>query len=241
MTGRQGLRVATVAAAVLIGLPATGAAHIDVLPTQIVQGQPASFTVRVPNERRGVSTTVVKVLFPTQVTVYAFAPAPPGWTMSVQSAPNGRISGVTYRGDLPQERYQDFHFLGNSFTPGTVVWKSYQTYADGKVKPWTTDPAKESDRAETGPTDPGPGSALKILPTGATPTADTAAAPGAPGAPGPAAVADPASQSDARAAMWLGIIGILIGAAGLVAAGLLWTTRPMRLPDDPQPRAEKER
>ena len=151
------MRRAALAAALALAVPAAASAHVDVLPVTITEGEATQFTVRVPNERPGLSTTAVRVVFPSQVTVFSFAPPPPGWTMQVQSAANGRISGVTYRGRLEPERYQDFAFLGNAFATGKGVWKAFQTYSDGKVKPWTTPPAADEDTAETGPTDPGPG------------------------------------------------------------------------------------
>ncbi|MCB0882374.1 MAG: DUF1775 domain-containing protein [Thermoleophilia bacterium] len=215
------MRRAALAAALALAVPAAASAHVDVLPVTITEGEATQFTVRVPNERPGLSTTAVRVVFPSQVTVFSFAPPPPGWTMQVQSAANGRISGVTYRGRLEPERYQDFAFLGNAFATGKGVWKAFQTYSDGKVKPWTTPPAADEDTAETGPTDPGPGSPLTIVAKG------TATAPGAP----PAASAD-APGGDSGAPVWLAAAGVGLGALALLAAGLLWTTRPMSLPED---------
>lgn len=222
-------RTLALAAAVALTAPAVATAHVDVLPEQVVAGQPTLFTVRVPNERGGPATTAVRVVFPRDVTVYSFAPPPPGWTMTTQTSPDGRLSGVVYRGSLPKERFQDFTFLGNAFTPGKGVWKAYQTYADGKIKPWTTDPATASE-GETGPTDPGPGSALTVLPEGSQGTATAAAASPAPGgSPGDSARAD--GDGDGMP-LWLGLLGVGLGAAALLAVGFLWTTRPMNLPDD---------
>ncbi len=214
------------AAALALVAPAVATAHIDVLPEQVVAGQPTLFTVRVPNERGGPATTAVRVVFPKDVTVYSFAPAPPGWTLTTQSSPDGRLSGVVYRGSLPKERFQDFTFLANAFTPGKSVWKAYQTYSDGKIKPWTSDPASASE-GETGPTDPGPGAALTVLPEGTETTASAAPAPAPDAKPG-----DTARDDDSGMPLWLGLVGVGLGAAALLAVGFLWTTRPMKLPDD---------
>ena len=68
------------AVALLIGGAAQASAHVDVLPTEVAQGEPLEFTVRVPTERQ-LPTTRVRVEFPSQITVYSFAAPPPGWTM----------------------------------------------------------------------------------------------------------------------------------------------------------------
>lgn len=223
-------RAFTLAACAALAAPAVAQAHVDVLPTRIVEGQATEFTVRVPNERPGLATTRVRIVFPDAVTVYSFRPPPSGWSMEAQAAPNGRIAGVTYVGTLSAERYQDFQFMGNAFSTGTGVWKAYQTYSDGKIKPWTEDPSAADDRQETGPTDPGPGSPLTVVAAG-----DAGAAPDAEGGTTAAPAAAPA-EGGSRAGMWLGLAGVGVGALALVVSGLLWTTRPMRLPDDPPPR-----
>lgn len=214
------MRRAALAAAAALALPGAAAAHVDVLPSTITEGEATQFTVRVPNERAGLSTTVVRVVFPARVTVFSFAPPPPGWAMQVQWSSNGRISGVTYRGRLEPERYQDFTFLGNAFSTGTGVWKAFQTYSDGKVKPWTTAPKDTGEDSETGPTDPGPGSPLTVVAKGTATTPDAAATPAAQG------------DGGGGAPTWLAAAGVGLGTLALLVAGLLWTTRPMNLPED---------
>lgn len=209
------------AASGVLALPAAASAHIDVLPTRVVQGEPAQFTVRVPTERE-IPTVAVRVDFPPQVTVYALGPPPAGFTMRPRRSQDGRIVGVVYRGRIPTEQYRDFTFLGTPFDAGTTVWRSFQTYADGQVKPWSAAPAQEGAEAgESGPTDPGPAAAVEVLPEGAS-LAPVAAATGGGGDDG----------SDAG--IWLGVIAVALSAGALVATGFLWSTRPMDLPpDDP--------
>jgi uncharacterized protein YcnI len=217
-------RGAALAAAALLAVAAApAAAHIDVLPTRVEQGQAQEFTVRVPTERE-LPTTGVRVDFPPEVTVYALAPPPPGWRMRERRSPDGRLAGVEYRGgSIPVGGYQDFTFLGTPFGEGETVWRSYQTYADGKVKPWTGAPEKEGDvTEESGPTAPGPASAVTVVPEGALATAAAAA---------PAAQDD--GGGDSGAAVWVSLVAVVIAVAAFLAAAFLWTTRPMRLPEDP--------
>ncbi|HWH15785.1 MAG TPA: DUF1775 domain-containing protein, partial [Miltoncostaeaceae bacterium] len=127
-------RAAAAAAALVLAVPAAASAHVHVLPTRVTQGEPAEFTVRVPNER-DIASTVVEVAFPEAVTVYALGVPPPGFTVRERRAADGRLTGATWRGTIPVGRYQDFTFLGTPLRSGTTVWPSRQTYADGRVKP----------------------------------------------------------------------------------------------------------
>lgn len=204
---------ALIALALLAGGAAPAAAHVDVLPTEVAQGEALQFTVRVPNER-DLPTTRVRVDFPSQITVYSFAAPPAGWTMLPVRGPDQRVRSVVYTGRLPVGQYVDFHVLGTPFESGTALWKTRQTYSDGAVKPWTAAPEQPGEVAEeTGPTAPGPAAAVTIaepgVVVGATNTTIT---------------------DDSGAAIWLGVIAIAISGLSLLALGFLWSTRPARLP-----------
>ena len=210
--------IAALAALALAASPAL--AHIDVLPVEVTQGESVQFTIRVPTER-ALPTTRVAVDFPTQVTVYSFEDPPPGWTVTPVRGSDGRFRGVVYSGGRSgADRYVDFHLLGTPFESGSAVWKARQTYADGRVKPWTgpTEAAGE-EAPESGPTDPGPAAVVTVLAPG---RAAAAAAP----------VAAGRDDSDSGAAIWLGVIAIVISGLCLLALGFLWSTRPARLPPD---------
>lgn len=202
-------------AALLIGGAAQASAHVNVLPTEVAQGEPLQFTVRVPTERQ-LPTTRVRVEFPSQITVYSFATPPPGWTMTPVRGPDQRFRAVVYSGGrIGVGQYADFHMLGTPFESGTATWKAFQTYADGKVKPWTAAAEPEgTEISETGPTDPGPAAVVTVAEPGEVVGASTVTT----------------SGDDSGAAIWLGIIAIAISAMCLLALGFLWSTRPARLP-----------
>jgi hypothetical protein len=210
------------AAAALLASCGTALAHVQVLPSTGAVQQSQEFTIRVPTERP-LPTTAVQVTFPSQITVYAFAPPPPGWTMT-RAQRDGRYSSVTYTGGtIPVGGYVDFHVLGTPTVAGTAVWRARQTYADGKVKPWTGPPEKPgAASAEAGPTAQGPAAAVTVSATASAVPAAQAPAPGG------------RSDDHSGAAVWLGVIGIALAALALLAAGLLWSSRPATLPpDDP--------
>jgi hypothetical protein len=146
--------------------------------------------------------------------------------VSPRLAADGRVAGVTWRGRIPSGRYQDFTLLATPLEEGTAIWKARQTYADGKVKPWTGQPEAPGEaESESGPTEPGPAASVEIVAAGATPVADGDASGGG----------EASSDDDSGAAIWLGLIGIVLAIGGLVGVGLLWSTRPVDLPEDESP------
>lgn len=196
-------------------LPAPALAHVDVLPTEAVVGQAERFTVRVPSERE-LDTVAVQMLFPDQITVYSVNP-PPGWTARILYRPDRRTRGVVFRGGrIGQGEFEEFDLLGTPQQEGTAVWTARQTYADGVVKPWTGPPGDPGEASgESGPDDPGPASvtAVRVTEEAAAPSGDT----DDPGTP---------------AATWLAVIAIVISAGAALGVGLLWSSRPARLPED---------
>jgi uncharacterized protein YcnI len=216
------MRRILLAALVLAGAAVPASAHVEVLPAQAAVDRSQEFTLRVPTERN-LPTTAVQVRFPAVITVYSFAAPPPGWRMRVIQK-DGRSVGVRYSGGrIPVGQYLDFHFLGTPTTTGAAAWPALQTYADGKVKPWTGRPEPSGAvSTENGPTQPGPASATVVVKAGAA----AAAAPTTTSAP---------SSGGSDAGIWLGVIAIAIAAAAAVGTGLLWSSRPARLPDDEGP------
>lgn len=214
-------RIALAGLVASLAVAAPAAAHVDVLPAQVEQGKALELTVRVPTERN-LPTTAVHVQFPSQVTVYSFGEPPRGWTVKPQLATDGRLRGVTFQGGtIPVGRYADFTMLATPFQTGTVLWKVLQTYQDGQVKPWTGTPVAEGGSSqETGPGSPGPASQMEIVPAGTVVS----------GVPAPSATGG--GDGDSGAGIWLGVIAIGISALAAVGVGLLWSTRPARLPED---------
>lgn len=198
----------TVAACLALAGQAT--AHVTVLPETIPKEQGTAITIRVPTE--GDSPTVsVDVNFPRGLSVYSFEPAP-GWKVTPKRAADGRITGVRYNGgSIPAEGYRDFHVLAVGVTDGVGTWPTVQTFANGKLKAWTGPPEK-------------PG----------TPETEGAAGPAAQTTVGPVAgVAAAATAKTSRTGIWLGVTAIGLAAVSALLAGLAWSSRPMRLPEDP--------
>lgn len=232
--------VTCVAAALGLGFAtATASAHVSILPERVEQGAAQEFTIRVPTEG-DLPTTAIAVEFPPQITIYAFADPPGGWTVRPLRAPDGRFSGVEYTGgEIPATGYADFTVLGTPFEVGTAIFPARQTYGAGRVKPWTGPPEEPGAPAapETGPTDPGPAPAVEIVAEGSVtePSTGSGTVPAAGGTGGDTPVASESAAEDdggSGAAIWLGVIAIGISALAMLGVGLLWSTRPARLPAD---------
>ncbi len=206
---RGGYRAITGAAVVALATAAAPAgAHVDVLPATVPQGTGMEFTMRVPNER-DIPTTEVRARFPKQVTVYAFAPPPPGFTMRPTRSPDGLITGVVYRGRIPVGGYQDFTFLGTPFETGRTVWPTNQVYADGVVKRWIGPPDEPGESSpETGPNAPGPAAGVDVVVA-------------APETPSASPAGDGADAGSSGAGTWMGLAGLVagVGALGWTAVG----------------------
>lgn len=214
--GPRSLAPAALAAAALALCAAPASAHVEVLPGELRVGAPTELVVRVPSERE-LDTVAVTVRVPAEVLVYSIGVAP-GWRVATAPGPGGGVGAVTFAGGrIGPGRHQDFTLLGTPTAAGTAVWRAAQTYADGRVKPWTAPPEDaEAARGETGPTQAGPAAATAILEAGA---------------PAPAG-ATRASDGGSGAAIWLGLIAIGIAALAALGTGLLWSSRPAALPGD---------
>ena len=197
-------------------LPARASAHVEVLPAKPEVGEEQEFVVRVPDEEE-TATTAVRVLFPRGVSVSQFAPMP-GWKRKVLLTRDKRPRGVVWSGGtITPGTYEDFRFLATPKRAGTVVWKTFQGYRSGAVKPWTGPPEKPGVEApETGITEQGPAPA-----TEATAVPDEASAP-----------TGTREVNSSSAGIWLGLIAIVIALGSALAVGFLWSTRPAQLPPD---------
>ncbi len=99
-------------------------------------------TVRVPSEKES-ATSTVKVAIPDGVDVSRFEPKP-DWTYEVEKNDEGKISTVTWKAQgtgLGATEFGEFRMQGKVASDAKeLVWKAYQTYADGETVEWTGAP-----------------------------------------------------------------------------------------------------
>lgn len=228
-----------VAASTVLLLAGTASAHVSVQPQgEAAKGGYAVINFKVPNERDDAATTKLEVNLPTDHPLASVMPQPvPGWKIDVTTSKlakplemhgkkiNEAVSKVTWTADggkIEPGRFQQFPVSVGQLPEDAdqLVFKAIQTYDNKEVVRWIEE---QKDGAEE-PESPAP--VLKL----------TAAADEAHGAAA-AAGSDDKSEADDQAkdekttasasssssdntARVLGIVGIVIGAAG-VAFGVL--------------------
>jgi uncharacterized protein YcnI len=105
------------------------------------------FTLAVPTEKEGATTTKVELTPPSGFGIDSFEPAP-GWKRDVQSTGSGDatvIQKVTWSGGkTPTEEDSVFHFVASVDSAKTYTFTVRQTYSDGSVVDWNGPESSDS-------------------------------------------------------------------------------------------------
>jgi uncharacterized protein YcnI len=135
------LRASTLLATLAVALVVTSsaAAHAHVSPSAGLSNTDQVFTVSVPTEKEGVTTTGVELTPPDGFEINAFFDAP-GWTRDVQTTGSGedtKITRVAWSGGaVPHDDAAIFQFIGSAESSKAYSFKVRQTYSDGTVVDW---------------------------------------------------------------------------------------------------------
>jgi uncharacterized protein YcnI len=141
---RRRARFAAVTAATLgVFLTVTGTAfaHATLSPPVAETGVLQQFTLAVPTEKEGATTSEIQLTVPEGVAIDSFE-AEPGWKRSVSATGSGEsavVSTVTWTGGaVPTDEDAVFRFSA-TLTGGsqTYTFGVRQTYSDGSVVEWT--------------------------------------------------------------------------------------------------------
>jgi len=164
----------------LLAFASAASAHVTVRPNEVKQGAYEVFTVRVPSETEGTETISVKVAIPDGVSVTRFEPKP-GWTYELERNAEDVVTAVTWQAEgagLSITEFTEFRMSGRVADDAEeLVWKAYQTYADGSVAEWIGAPNTDADKPASLTTVlPGTGGDANGHDTGASPAADEAQA-----------------------------------------------------------------
>jgi uncharacterized protein YcnI len=129
--------VAAVGAALTIVPGAFGHAELSPAVAKAKAGQ--VFTLAVPTEEEGATTTKIELTPPPGFAIDSFAPAS-GWKRSVQQTGSGEeavIQKVTWSGgNVPTGEDAVFQFLASPESTTTYRFRVRQTYSNGKVVDW---------------------------------------------------------------------------------------------------------
>ena len=164
---RRSLLAASLAAAVTALAPSTASAHARVSPPESLAGKLQLYSLVVPTEKAGLTTSKVVMSVPAGFDIDSFAPPPAGWRQQVQQTGSGESAVVTRvvwtGGHTPTGEDSLFQFLAEPASAGTYTFRVQQTYSDGSIVSWagsesSADPAPSIDvRSSLG------GSGLSVL------------------------------------------------------------------------------
>jgi uncharacterized protein YcnI len=168
-TVRAAVSLALAAAAALM-TAAMASAHARVSPAVSVSGDLQLYSLAVPTEKEGATTTQIVLTVPTGFSIDSFVPSP-GWKRTVQSTGTGEdavVQKVTWSGgSVPTEEDSLFQFLAEASKSGTYTFQVQQTYSDGSIVNWSGSESSDSPaptiEAKTSLGGGGGGSTLAII------------------------------------------------------------------------------
>ena len=133
MTCRTRIGVLALAGAVALVVTAAASAHAVVSPPVALDKKLQVFTLSVPTEESGATTTKIQLTVPQGFAIDSFEPTP-GWTR--QLSHSGTV--VTWSGGrTPTEEDSVFRFNANTSGARTYTFDVRQWYSNGKVVDWS--------------------------------------------------------------------------------------------------------
>jgi len=110
-----------------------------VSPAVVLSKQLQFFTLAVPTEKEGATTTKIELTLPSGFSIDSFEPSA-GWKREAQTIGTGQntvIQKVTWTGGkVPTEEDSVFGFLASTDAAKTYSFNVRQTYSDGTVVDW---------------------------------------------------------------------------------------------------------
>jgi uncharacterized protein YcnI len=132
--------LAATAAGAALAFASSAFAHAIVSPPVAKSKAAQQFTLSVPTEEEGATTTEVELTVPEGVAVDSFEPTP-GWRRSEQATGSGEervIQKVTWTGgSVPTDEDAVFRFNGSLDSSKSYTFAVRQTYSNGKVVDWS--------------------------------------------------------------------------------------------------------
>jgi uncharacterized protein YcnI len=137
--GRRAVVRLAVAVISLI-VPAVASAHARVSPAVSVANKLQLFSLAVPTEKSGLTTTKIVFTVPAGFGIDSFVPPPTGWHMQVAQSGSGDSAVVTKvtltGGRTPTGEDSLLEFLAQPASAKTYTFGVQQTYSDGSIVNW---------------------------------------------------------------------------------------------------------
>jgi len=140
MTTRSRVTVFALAALAALVAASAALAHAKVSPPVALAKELQVFTLAVPTEKDGATTTTIEMTPPSGFSIDSFVPSQ-GWKRTVQQTGSGEsavITKVTWSGGaVPTGEDSTFSFLAQTASTGNYTFDVRQTYSDGTVVDWS--------------------------------------------------------------------------------------------------------
>jgi uncharacterized protein YcnI len=132
----------------LLAVPALALGHAEVSPAVSVSGHLQLYSLAVPTEKAGVTTSRIVLAVPSGFGIDSFAPPPAGWHQQVQSTGSGEnavVQKITWTGGrTPTGEDSLFQFLAQPASPRAYIFRVQQTYSDGSIVDWAGSRSSEA-------------------------------------------------------------------------------------------------
>jgi uncharacterized protein YcnI len=139
--------LAAAAAASTLVITSSAFAHARISPPVSLAKELQTYTLAVPTEEEGKTTTKIVLTVPKGFSIDSFTPSP-GWTRQEQAKGSGEeavIQKVTWTGGkVPTGEDSTFQFLAQPASSGSFTFQVQQIYSDGKVVNWTGSESSEN-------------------------------------------------------------------------------------------------
>ena len=137
---KKHLALGAVAAVAALGYAESASAHAHVSPPVALAKEGQVFTLAVPTEKEGATTSSIELTLPAGFAIDSFVPAA-GWKRTTQQTGSGEeavITKVTWTGgSVPTGEDAAFSFLAGTTGSGSYTFGVRQTYSDGSVVNWS--------------------------------------------------------------------------------------------------------
>jgi uncharacterized protein YcnI len=131
---------AVVAGVVGMWLPAFASAHARVSPAVSLSGKLQLYSLAVPTEKSGLTTTNLVMTVPSGLGIDSFVPPSPPWRVQLAQTGSGDSAVVTKvtltGGNTPTGEDTLFQFLAQPASAKTYTFQVQQTYSDGSIVNW---------------------------------------------------------------------------------------------------------
>ena len=147
LTGR-GVLVAALAGSTALLLAATASAHARISPPVSVAGKLQLYSLAVPTEKSGLTTTRLVMTVPAGFGIDSFVPPSAPWRVQLAQTGSGEDAVVTKvtltGGNTPTGQDTLFQFLAQPASAKTYTFEVEQTYSDGSIVNWSGPESSEA-------------------------------------------------------------------------------------------------